>query len=77
MNTAAVALPPVLTAVIVYFDRVVTAEGVPPIAPVAAPRLSPAGSAGVTLYETTVPPLFVGLFGVIGVLMTYVAVPAA
>ena len=77
MNTAAVALPPVLTAVIVYFAWGVTAVGVPLMAPVAVLKLRPAGSAGVTLYETTVPPLFVGLFGVIGVLMTYVAVPAA
>ncbi len=77
MNTAAIALPPVLTAVIAYFDWGVKAVGVPLMAPVVALRLKPAGSAGITLYETTVPPLFVGLFGVIGVLMTYVAVPAA
>jgi hypothetical protein len=32
---------------------------------VLALRANPAGKAGLTLYEVTVPPLLVGLFGVI------------
>jgi hypothetical protein len=35
--------------------------------PVVLLKLNPPGRAGVTLYETTVPPVFVGKFGVIGV----------
>jgi hypothetical protein len=41
-----------------------TAVGVPLTIPVLALRASPAGIAGLTLYEVTVPPLLVGLFGV-------------
>jgi hypothetical protein len=37
------------------------------MAPVLVLRLSPAGRAGLTLYEVTAPPLLVGLFGVIAV----------
>jgi hypothetical protein len=65
MVTVAVALPPELDAVTVYSAAVVRMVGIPPITPVVALRLSPAGRAGLTRYDVTVPPLFVGPFGVI------------
>jgi hypothetical protein len=38
--------------------------------PVVVLRLKPAGSAGLTLYEVTAPPLLDGSFSVIGVFTT-------
>jgi hypothetical protein len=66
IDTTAIALPPLLVAVTVYLVRDVTAVGIPLITPVAVLKLRPAGSAGLTLYEVTVPPMLVGSFSVIG-----------
>jgi phage-related protein len=57
MVTLAVSVPPVLVAVIVYDAEVVTAVGVPLMAPVEVSSDKPAGSDGDTEYETTVPPV--------------------
>ena len=67
MVTTAVALPPVLVAVIVYDAEDVTAVGVPLMAPVDVSRANPAGSDGDTEYETTVPPVEVTVAVVIAV----------
>jgi hypothetical protein len=74
--TDAVALPPELVAVTVYATAPASIAGVPLMTPVVVLRLKPAGRAGFTEYEITVPPLLAGAFGVIGVLMVYVDVPA-
>jgi hypothetical protein len=66
INTTAVALPPVLVAMTVNLVMEVTAVGVPLMPPVAVLKLNPAGSAGLTLYEVTAPPMLVGSFSVIG-----------
>jgi hypothetical protein len=42
-----------------------TAVGVPLMIPVVVLKLRPAGRTGLTLYEATVPPVMVGLFGAI------------
>jgi hypothetical protein len=51
-------------------------EGVPLTIPVPEFRLSPAGRAGLTLYEVAVPPLLVGLSGAIATPFVKTAVPA-
>ena len=61
----AVANPPVLVAVTVYAAVAVIAVGVPVITPVVVLKLSPAGSAGETEYETTGPPPLLGVLLVI------------
>tara|TARA_A200000159_G_C7179777_1_gene279055 strand:+ start:154 stop:420 length:267 start_codon:yes stop_codon:yes gene_type:complete len=63
--TTAVALPPVLVAVIVYVVDEVIAVGVPLIAPVELSNDSPDGSDGETDQDVTVPPLDVGVAVVI------------
>ena len=67
MVTSAVSLPPVLLAVIVYVAEEVTADGVPPMAPVEASKDKPAGSDGNTDQEVIVPPFTVGVTVVIAV----------
>ena len=67
MVTVAVSLPPVLLAVIVYVAEEVTADGVPPMAPVEASKDKPAGSDGNTDQEVIVPPFTVGVTVVIAV----------
>jgi len=57
MVTLAVSLPPVLLAVMVYEADVVTAVGVPLIAPVEESKDNPAGSDGETDQEVIGPPL--------------------
>ena len=57
----AVSLPPVLLAVTVYVADVVTAVGVPLMAPVEESNDKPAGSDGETDQEVIVPPLAVGV----------------
>jgi hypothetical protein len=44
--------------------------------PVVVLRLRPAGSAGLTLYDVTAPPVLVGLFGGIAAPTVYAAVGA-
>jgi hypothetical protein len=63
----AVAFPPLSVAVTVYLIAALAAVGIPLIAPEVALRLRPAGRAGLTPYEITVPPLLDGSFSVIGV----------
>jgi hypothetical protein len=70
-------MPPVLVAVTVYFARGVTVVGVPVTSPVFVLKFKPAGNAGLTLYEVTLPPALDGSFSVIGAFTMYVAVPAA
>jgi hypothetical protein len=53
-----------------------TTVGVPLTTPVLELRIKPAGRAGLTLYAVTVPPLFVGLSGVIAIPLVKTAVPA-
>ena len=67
MVTTAVALPPLLVAVIVYVADGVIAVGVPLIAPVVLSKDKPAGSDGKTDQDVTVPPLDVGVAVVIAV----------
>ena len=67
MVTYAVALPPVLVAVIVYELEEVTSVGVPLISPVEVSKVSPVGSVGDMAHVTTVPPLDVGVAVVIAV----------
>ena len=67
MVTVAVSLPPVFPAVMVYVADVVTAVGVPPIAPVEASNDKPAGSDGETDHDVIVPPFAVGVIVVIAV----------
>jgi len=67
MVNVAVSLPPVLVAVTVYVAEVVTAVGVPEIAPVEESIERPAGSDGDTVQEVIVPPLTVGVTVVIAV----------
>ena len=67
MVTLAVSLPPVLLAVMVYEADVVTAVGVPLIAPVEESKDNPAGSDGETDQEVIGPPLTVGVAVVIEV----------
>ena len=54
--TIAVALPPVLVAVIVYVADDVITVGVPLIAPVEESKDRPDGSGGATDHDVTVPP---------------------
>ena len=65
--TVTVSLPPVLVAVMVYEADVVTAVGVPLIAPVEESRASPAGRDGDVDHEVTVPPVEVGVAVVMAV----------
>ena len=60
-------LPPVLVAVMVYVAEVVTAVGVPLMAPVEASKDKPAGRDGETDHEVIGPPLTVGVAVVIAV----------
>lgn len=53
-----------MVAVTVYAACAATAVGVPEMTPVVASRLNPAGSAGLTLYDATIP-VTVGASGVI------------
>ena len=57
MVMVAVAVPPVLVAVMVYEVEDVTAVGVPLMAPVVVSSDNPAGSDGETEYDTTLPPV--------------------
>ena len=57
MVMVAVAVPPVLVAVMVYEVEDVTAVGVPLMAPVVVSSDNPAGSDGDTAYDTTLPPV--------------------
>ena len=59
MVMVAVAVPPVLVAVMVYEAEDVTTVGVPLMAPVVVSRAKPAGSDGETEYDTTLPPVVV------------------
>jgi hypothetical protein len=63
----AMVLPPELEAVTVKLAVALTAVGVPLITPVLGLRFTPAGRAGLTLYELTAPPAALGLFAGIGV----------
>ena len=67
MVTSAVSLPPVLLAVMVYEADVVTAVGVPLIAPLDESSDKPAGSDGETDQDVIVPPFTVGVTVVIAV----------
>ncbi len=67
MVTAAVVLPPVLLAVMVYVAELATAVGVPEMAPVEESRERPAGSEGETDHEVMGPPLAVGVTVVMAV----------
>ena len=67
MVTSAVVLPPVLLAVMVYVAELVTAVGVPEMAPVEESRERPAGSEGETDQEVMGPPLAVGVTVVMAV----------
>ena len=67
MVTVAVSLPPVLLAVMVYVADVVTAVGVPLIAPLEESKDKPAGSDGEMDQEVIEPPLTVGVTVVIEV----------
>ena len=67
MVRVAVSLPPVLLAVTVYEAEVVTAVGVPLIAPVDESKDKPAGSDGETDHEVIGPPFTVGVAVVIAV----------
>jgi hypothetical protein len=53
--SVAVVLPPAFVAVTVYEACAVAAVGVPDIVPATGSKLKPAGSAGLTPYEFTVP----------------------
>ena len=59
--TVVVALPPVLLAVMVKVVALVTAVGVPEIAPVEVEKERPAGRVAEIDQEVTVPPLEVGV----------------
>ena len=67
MVTSAVVLPPVLLAVMVYVAELVTADGVPEMAPVEESRERPAGSEGETDHEVMGPPLALGVTVVMAV----------
>ena len=67
MVTSAVVLPPVLLPVMVYVAELVTAVGVPEMAPVEESRERPAGSEGETDHEVMGPPLAVGVTVVMAV----------
>ena len=72
-----VTLPPVLVALTVYVVVALTTVGVPEISPVAGSKTRPAGSAGVIVQDTTVPPVVVGVSASIAVLLVSVyGVPA-
>ena len=64
MVTVAVALPPVLVAVMVYVVEADVAVGVPLMAPVDASKERPAGNDGEIDHATTAPPLDVGVTAV-------------
>ena len=61
MVTVAVSLPPVLLAYMVLVAEVVSAVGVPLMAPVVESKDKPAGRVGETDHEVIVPPLTVGV----------------
>ena len=67
MVIVALSLPPVLVAVMVKVAEVVTAEGVPLMAPVEESRERPAGKDGETDQPVIVPPFAVGVTVVIWV----------
>ena len=73
MLTEAVVEPPVLVAVMVQLAAAMRVVGVPLMTPVGVYSVSPAGRAGETEYETTAPPLLVGLLSVIAEPVVYVA----
>ena len=74
MVTVVVALPPVLLAVMVKVVALVTAVGVPEIAPVEVEKESPAGRVAEIDQEVTVPPLEVGVTVVMAVFLVNVRV---
>jgi hypothetical protein len=65
MVTLAVVVPPAFAAVTVYVAIGLATVGVPLMIPVLVERIKPEGSAGLTLYEITNPPVPVGMIGVI------------
>ncbi len=67
MVIVVLSLPPVLVAVMVKVAEVVTAEGVPLMAPVEESRERPAGKDGETDQPVIVPPFAVGVTVVIWV----------
>jgi len=67
MVIVVLSLPPVLVAVMVKVAEVVTAEGVPLMAPVVESRERPAGKDGETDQPVIVPPFAVGVTAVIWV----------
>jgi len=72
--TVVVALPPVLLAVMVKVVALVTAVGVPEIAPVEVEKERPAGRVAEIDQEVTVPPLEVGVTVVMAVFLVNVRV---
>ena len=60
ISTVAVALPPVLDAVIVYVVNEDTTVGVPLISPVVPSKFKPLGSDGEIVQDVIIPPLAVG-----------------
>ena len=74
MVTVVVALPPVLLAVMVKVVALVTAVGVPEIAPVEVEKESPDGREAEIDHEVTVPPLEVGVTVVMAVFLVNVRV---
>ena len=74
MVTVVVALPPVLLAVMVKVVALVTAVGVPEIAPVEVEKERPAGRVEEIDQEVTVPPLEVGVTVVMAVFFVNVRV---
>ena len=69
-----VALPPVLLAVMVKVVALVTAVGVPEMAPVEVEKERPAGRVAEIDQEVTVPPLEVGVTVVMAVFLVNVRV---
>lgn len=73
MVTVAVELPPELVAVTVYVVELLTAVGVPEIAPVELSNDNPAGRAGVISQFVTAPPVEVGVAVVIALSLVRVS----
>ena len=67
MVMVAVALPPVLLAVIVYVVEEEIAVGVPEISPVTVENVRPVGKVGVIDHKVTAPPLADGVAVVMAV----------
>jgi hypothetical protein len=63
--------PPVLLPVIRNEVPYKACTGVPEITPVATLKLRPSGSTGTIVYDIIVPPVLLGMFGVIGCLFGY------